>query len=239
MNDIYGYLASNSYPGRGIAIARSADGQNAVFIYFIMGRSVNSRNRVFVPYGEGIKTKAFDESKLTDPSLIIYSPVRVFGDYTIITNGDQTDTVYNSLLKDESFESALRTRCYEPDEPNFTPRISGIAHINDGKLSYKLSILKKGCGTDSCERFFYEYEDTAPGVGHIIHTYKADGNPIPPFEGEPVAFVLDRDFESFANSIWSALDSENKVSLFVRSVSLKDGTVNTKIYNKNDQKVGN
>lgn len=234
MKDIYTYLSSNTYPGRGVAIGKSADGSQAFLIYFIMGRSVNSRNRIFVENSDGsVRTKAFDESKLTDPSLIIYAPVRIFGDSTIVTNGDQTDTIYNALREGKTFADALRTRGYEPDAPNFTPRISGLATIHNGKLSYKLSILKKSCGATSCDRFFYEYENTAPGVGHIIHTYSSDGNPIPSFEGEPVVFACDKDFEALADGIWNALNEENKVSLFVRSISLKDGSYKTKIYNKN------
>lgn len=233
MVNLFEYLSSNNYPGRGVAIGKSADGESAILVYFIMGRSVNSRNRIFTLSEGGIKTKAFDESMLTDPSLIIYSPVRVYGDSTIVTNGDQTDTVYEALTNGKSFESALRTRCFEPDEPNFTPRISGIVNCKDGRLTYKLSILKKTYGTQACERFFYEYEDTASGVGHIIHTYKADGNPIPSFAGEPVVFAINKDFDEFAEGIWNALNEENKVSLFVRSISLKNGIVKTKLFNKN------
>jgi IMP cyclohydrolase len=235
MTDLFQYLSSNSYPGRGVAIGRSADGNEAFLIYFIMGRSTNSRNRIFVENGDGsIRTKAFDESKLTDPSLIIYAPVRVFGNNTIVTNGDQTDTIYSALRDGKTFADALRTRGYEPDEPNFTPRISGMATFQNGKFSYKLSILKKTCGASSCDRFFYEYENTAAGVGHFIHTYKTDGNPIPSFEGEPVVFACDRDFESLADGVWNALNEDNKVSLFVRSISLTNGSTKTKIYNKNN-----
>lgn len=233
MVNLFDYLSTNNYPGRGVAIGKSANGKNAILIYFIMGRSVNSRNRIFVESDCDIKTKAFDESKLTDPSLIIYAPVRVWGDSTIVTNGDQTDTVYDSFSSNKSFEDGLRTRCFEPDEPNFTPRISGIATNKEGKLSYKLSILKKSFGTQSCDRFFYEYEDTKAGIGHIIHTYKTDGNPIPSFEGEPVVFGIDGDFESFSNNVWNSLNNDNKVSLFVRSINIKNGEVKTKIFNKN------
>lgn len=233
MTNLFEYLSSNNYPGRGVAIGKSADGENAILVDFIMGRSVNSRNRIFELCEGGIKTKAFDESKLSDPSLIIYAPVRVYGDSTIVTNGDQTDTVYEELSNGKSFQYALRTRCFEPDEPNFTPRISGIATVKDGRLTYKLSILKKTFGTQACDRFFYEYEDTATGVGHIIHTYKADGNPIPSFEGEPVIFAIDKEFDDFAESVWNALNEENKVSLFVRSISLKNGSIQTKLFNKN------
>jgi len=234
MVNLFEYLSSNNYPGRGVAIGKSADGENAILVYFIMGRSVNSRNRIFTLSEGGIKTKAFDESKLTDPSLIIYSPVRVYGDNTIVTNGDQTDTIFESLTNGKNFICALRTRCFEPDEPNFTPRISGIANIKDGRLTYKLSILKKSYGAKSCDRFFYEYEDTAAGVGHIIHTYKTDGNPIPSFEGDPVVFEIGNDFDDFAEGVWNALNDDNKVSLFVRSISIKNGVVKTKIFNKHN-----
>ncbi|HAN21150.1 MAG: inosine monophosphate cyclohydrolase [Clostridiales bacterium GWF2_36_10] len=232
MVNLFDYLSSNSYPGRGVAIGKSADGENAILVYFIMGRSVNSRNRIFVESEGGIKTKAFDESKLTDPSLIIYAPVRIYDNNTIVTNGDQTDTIYDGLQKNKTFADALRTRCFEPDEPNFTPRISGIAIVKNGRLSYKLSILKKSFGMQGCDRFFYEYENTFTGIGHIIHTYKADGNPIPSFEGEPVLFAIDKDFDKFSDDVWNALNADNKVSLFVRSISLKNGAVKTKIYNK-------
>lgn len=235
MVNLFDYLSKNSYPGRGVAIGKSADGENAILVYFIMGRSVNSRNRVFVENENGIKTKAFDESKLTDPSLIIYSPVRVYENSTIVTNGDQTDTVFEALSNGKTFEDALRTRCFEPDGPNFTPRVSGICNIKDGKLTYKLSILKKTVGkSHSCDRFFFEYEDTTAGVGHIIHTYKTDGNPIPSFEGEPTVFEINEGFDIFAENVWNSLNKDNKVSLFVRSISLKDGSVKTKIFNKNN-----
>ena len=233
MVSIYDLLSRNSYPGRGIAFGKSIDGNSAVLVYFIMGRSQNSRNRIFTKHDGGIKTKAFDESKLTDPSLIIYSPVRVFKNTTIVTNGDQTDTIYEHLIEKGSFESALRTRCYEPDKPNFTPRISGILSINNGSITYKLSILKKSSSGISCDRFFYEYEDANNGTGHIIHTYQSDGNPIPSFIGEPVLFSFNEPFEDFADNIWNSLNTDNKVSLFVRSIDIKDNKVTTKIYNKN------
>ncbi len=234
MTDLCKYLASNSYPGRGVAIGKSADGKNAVLVYFIMGRSDNSRNRIFVETEDGIKTKAYDESKVTDPSLIIYTPVRAYRNNIIVTNGDQTGTVFNALSSGKSFEDALRTRCYEPDQPNFTPRISGVATFSNGSLFYKLSILKKAEDSDGCERFFYEYENTAAGAGHIIHTYKSDGNPIPSFKGEPVTFGINKDFDDFADDIWNALNDSNKVSLYVRSISLENGRTKTKIYNKHE-----
>ena len=226
INELY----QNSYPGRGIIIGETADGKNAVIAYFIMGRSVNSRNRVFIEDGQGIKTKAFDESKMSDPSLIIYSPVRVLKDITVVTNGDQTDTVYDFLKEGKSFEDALRTREYEPDEPNYTPRISGIADFSDG-FSYKLSILKYNNG--SCQRNFYEYEKATAGTGHLIHTYKADGNPIPTFEGEPKTVKISGSIDDFAKELWESLDRDNRVSLFVRYVDLTDKSADTRIINAN------
>lgn len=223
-----GELCTNKYPGRGIIIGETPDGENAVIAYFIMGRSVNSRNRIFEIDGEGIKTKAYDESKMVDPSLIIYSPVRVLGDKLVVTNGDQTDTVYDFLKDGKSFEEALRTREYEPDEPNFTPRISGMVDLSNG-FSYKLSILKYNNG--NCQRNFYEYEKGVAGKGHLIHTYKTDGNPIPTYEGEPREIELNNDFEKFTDDLWQSLDKDNRVSLFVRYINLKDKTSKTKIIN--------
>ena len=223
-----GELCTNKYPGRGIIIGETPDGENAVVAYFIMGRSVNSRNRIFEIDGEGIKTKAYDESKMVDPSLIIYSPVRVLGDLLVVTNGDQTDTVYDFLKEGKSFEEALRTREYEPDEPNFTPRISGMVDLSNG-FSYKLSILKYN--NSNCQRNFYEYEKGVKGKGHLIHTYKTDGNPIPTYEGEPREIELNNDFEEFSNDLWQSLDKDNRVSLFVRYINLKDKTSKTKIIN--------
>ena len=233
MVSIYEYLGGNPYPGRGVAIGKTADGKKAIILYFIMGRSVNSRNRIFEATEDGIRTRAFDPSKLSDPSLIIYAPVRVCGNDTIVTNGDQTDTVRDGLQEGNTFADALRTREFEPDAPNFTPRISGILHTEDGKMSYKLSILKKSPYCNGCDRFFYEYEIPADGVGHIIHTYMADGNPIPSFCGEPVSFGVGTDLKSIADGVWGALNDDNKVSLFARSVSLEDGEIETLIYNKN------
>lgn len=223
-----GELCTNKYPGRGIIIGTTPDGENAVIAYFIMGRSVNSRNRIFVEDGEGIKTKAFDESKMVDPSLIIYSPVRVLGDVTVVTNGDQTDTVYDFLKDGKTFADALRTREYEPDEPNFTPRISGMVDLSDD-FSYKLSILKYNNG--NCQRNFFEYEKGVKGIGHLIHTYKTDGNPIPTYEGEPREVALSNDFDAFCDDLWRSLDSENRVSLFVRYINLKDKSQKTRIIN--------
>lgn len=233
MVSIYEYLSGNPYPGRGIAIGKTADGKHAIILYFIMGRSVNSRNRIFETTEDGIRTRAYDPSKLSDPSLIIYAPVRVCGNDTVVTNGDQTDTVRDALLDGKTFADALRTREFEPDAPNFTPRISGILHTENGEMSYKLSILKKSPHCEGCDRFFYEYTLPANGVGHIIHTYMGDGNPIPSFCGEPVAFGVGSDLQSIADGVWSALNQDNKVSLFARSISLENGEIETLIYNKN------
>lgn len=227
-------LKNNSYPGRGIIIGRSADGTKAVTAYFIMGRSENSRNRVFVTDGEGIRTQAFDPSKLTDPSLIIYAPVRVLGNKTIVTNGDQTDTIYEGLDKQLTFEQSLRSREFEPDGPNYTPRISGVMHIENGNYSYAMSILKRDNGNpDSCLRYTYAYEKAVPGEGRFIHTYKCDGNPLPSFEGEPKLVDIPDDMDAFTELLWNSLNADNKVSLFVRYIDIATGTYNTKIVNKN------
>ena len=227
-------LQGNSYPGRGIIIGRSADGKNAVTAYFIMGRSENSRNRIFVEDGDGIRTQAFDPSKLTDPSLIIYAPVRVLGNKTIVTNGDQTDTIYDGMDKQMTFEQSLRCREFEPDGPNYTPRISGIMHIEGRKYSYAMSILKSNNGSpESCNRFTFAYENAAPGEGHFIHTYMHDGNPLPSFEGEPKLIGIPDDMDAFAESLWSSLNEENKVSLFVRYIDIETGKWQTRIINKN------
>ena len=227
-------LRGNSYPGRGIIIGKSADGKKAVTAYFIMGRSENSRNRVFVTEGEGIRTQAYDESKLTDPSLIIYAPVRVLGNKTIVTNGDQTDTIYEGMDKQMTFEQTLRSREFEPDAPNYTPRISGILHIENGKYNYAMSILKSNNGSpDGCLRYTFAYENPAAGEGHFIHTYKCDGNPLPSFEGEPKLISIPDDIEDFTALLWENLNEENKVSLFVRYIDIETGTYETKIVNKN------
>ena len=231
---IYKELRENAYPGRGIILGKSEDGKNAVCAYFIMGRSENSRNRVFVEDGQGIRTKAFDESKLTDPSLIIYAPVRVLGNKTIVTNGDQTDTIYDLMNSQQTFEQALRTRTFEPDAPNYTPRISGIVKIESGEMNYALSILKSADGNpSSCERFTFTYNSPLDGIGHFIHTYRADGNPLPSFEGEPKKIGITGDIDEFCGGLWDALNEDNKVSLFVRYISLSDGKAETRIVNKN------
>ncbi len=226
-------LSTNSYPGRGIVIGRSQDGTKAVTAYFIMGRSENSRNRIFVTEGEGIRTQAYDPSKLTDPSLIIYAPVRVLGNQTIVTNGDQTDTIYEGMDQQLTFEQSLRSRQFEPDAPNYTPRISGILHIENGKYNYAMSILKSNQGNpDSCHRYTFAYENPAAGEGHFIHTYMEDGNPLPSFEGEPKWVEIPGEIDSFTKMVWNSLNPDNKVSLFVRYINLADGTYQTQIINK-------
>ncbi|MCE5343118.1 MAG: IMP cyclohydrolase [Eubacteriales bacterium] len=233
--DVNDLLAHNRYPGRGILLGRSADGMSAVIAYFIMGRSENSRNRVFTPTEDGIITEAHDPSLMTDPSLIIYTPVRTLGgNVTIVTNGDQTDTVAEFLLSGRSFEDALRTRTFEPDAPNYTPRISGLLTAGDGRMSYRLSILKSDGGmADSAQRFFFEYPEPRAGEGHLIHTYASDGNPLPSFAGEPIRVTVDcADIDAFATGLWNALDMQNKVSLFVRTVELISGYTVTRILNQ-------
>lgn len=233
INDIKNLLLSNSYPGRGIIIGKSADGNSAMIAYFIMGRSSNSRNRVFERFDGGMRTKAFDESKLEDPSLIIYNPFRERENIDIVTNGDQTDTIYNALEAGKSFEDALMTREFEPDAPNYTPRISGILYYGDKDFSYSLSILKSADGDPSaCDRYFYRYTPRA-GIGHFIHTYECDGNPIPSFYGEPEVLTLPNTAEELAEVVWSSLNEGNKVSLFVRTVSLVDLKTSEFIINKN------
>ncbi len=227
-------LRGNEYPGRGIVIGESKNGKYAVTAYFIMGRSSNSRNRVFVEDGQGIRTQAFDPSKLEDPSLIIYAPVRVLGNKTIVTNGDQTDTIYEGMDKQFTFEQSLRSREFEPDAPNYTPRISGVMHVEDGKYSYAMSILKSNHGDgSSCVRNTFAYENPLPGEGHFIHTYMHDGNPLPSFQGEPKLVEIPDDMNAFTEMLWNSLNEENKVSLFVRYIDIATGTYETKIINKN------
>lgn len=227
-------LKNNEYPGRGIVIGRSADAKFAVTAYFIMGRSSNSRNRVFVTEGEGIRTQAFDPSKLEDPSLIIYAPVRVLGNKTIVTNGDQTDTIYDGMDKQLTFEQSLRCREFEPDAPNYTPRISGIMHIEGGSYNYAMSILKSNNGDPSCcIRNTFAYQNLAAGEGRFIHTYMHDGNPLPSFEGEPKRVEISGDIDSFTDMVWNSLNADNKVSLFVRYINIEDGSYETRIVNKN------
>ncbi len=235
--DISSLLKTNSYPGRGIVLGLTPDGKYAAIAYFIMGRSVNSRNRVFAARPDGgIITKAFDESKMSDPSLIIYAPVRVpFEDTWVVTNGDQTDTVCDFLLKGLSFEDAIRTRTFEPDPPNWTPRISGLVKISDEGLCLKLAILKSDDGNgESLERHFWEYPQPVAGEGRFLHTYKCDGNTIPSFEGEPERVNVPDDFDAFTGEIWQSLNEDNKVSLFTAFIELKTlKAAYTRIINKN------
>ena len=232
--DLGELLKNNAYPGRGIVIGRSEDGKQAVTAYFIMGRSVNSRNRVFTETEDGIKTEAFDPSKLTDPHLIIYSPVRVLGNKTIVTNGDQTDTIYDLMDKQCTFEQSLRGREFEDDAPNYTPRISGIMHIENGTYNYAMSILKSADGNpESTERHTFTYSNPLPGVGRFLHTYMGDGNPLPSFEGEPEKVAVSGDIDTFTNAVWNSLNEDNKVSLFVRFINIADGSYETRIINKN------
>lgn len=227
-------LKENSYPGRGIIVGRSEDGKKAAIAYFIMGRSSNSRNRIFVEDGEGIRTQAFDPSKLEDPSLIIYAPVRVLGNKTIVTNGDQTDTIYEGMDKQLTFEQSLRSREFEPDGPNYTPRISAVLHLEKGKFNYAMSILKSNNGNpESCNRYTFAYSDVPAGEGHFISTYMHDGNPLPSFEGEPKWMGIPDDMDAFADTLWNSLNEENKVSLFVRYIDIATGKYESKIINKN------
>ncbi|MBP3335299.1 MAG: IMP cyclohydrolase [Ruminiclostridium sp.] len=228
-------LNSLAYHGRGIVIGKSADGTKAVIAYFIMGRSENSRNRVFVEDGEGIRTQAFDESKMEDPHLIIYAPVRVLGNKTIVTNGDQTDTIYELMDKQMTFEQALRTREFEDDKPNYTPRISGIVHLDNGEMNYAMSILKSADGDgSSCQRYTFAYSNPLNGKGKFIHTYNGDGNPLPSFEGEPKTVVIpDMDIDAFTSMVWENLNADNKVSLFTRYIDIATGKYESRIVNKN------
>lgn len=227
-------LKENSYPGRGIVIGKTPNGKFAVTAYFIMGRSENSRNRVFVEDGEGIRTQAFDPSKLVDPSLIIYAPVRVLGNSTIVTNGDQTDTIFDLMAEGQTFEQSLRTREFEPDGPNYTPRISGIMNVADGKYDYSMSILKSNNGNpDCCNRYTFSYDNPVNGEGHFIHTYMHDGNPLPSFEGEPKLVPMMDDMNAFTDMLWNSLNEDNKVSLFVRYIDIETGKYETTIINKN------
>ena len=229
--DLSSYLSGNTYPGRRVGIGLTPGGKKSIVVYFIMGRSVNSRNRVFETCEDGIRTRAFDESKLTDPSLIIYHPVRVFGEDLVVTNGDQTDTIVDFLKSGGSFEDALNTRTFEPDAPNYTPRISGILAA-DG--AYKLSILKSAGGNpDSVQRFYYTYGQPVAGEGHLIHTYNGDGDPIPSFTGEPECFRTEEDIDSFSEHVWSCLNTDNRVSLYVCYRDLSAGEMETRIINKN------
>ena len=232
--DLLKEISGNEYPGRGIVIGKSSDSKYAVAIYWIMGRSENSRNRIFVEDGEGIKTQAFDPSKLVDPSLIIYSPVRVLGNKTIVTNGDQTDTIYDGMKSGLTFEQSLRSREFEPDGPNYTPRISSVMNFENGKYDFALSILKSDNGNaESCNRFTFAYENPQNGIGRYIHTYMGNGNPLPSFEGEPTCVTLEGDIDTLTLNVWNNLNESNKVSLFVRFIDIATGKYETRIVNKN------
>ncbi len=227
-------LSGNEYPGRGIIAGKSEDGKYAVAAYWIMGRSENSRNRVFVEDGDGIRTQAFDPSKLTDPSLIIYAPVRVLKNDTIVTNGDQTDTIYEGMSKGLTFEQSLRSRRAEPDAPNYTPRISSLLHVENGSFDISMSILKSDNGDDSsANRYTFTYENPKAGFGRYIHTYMQNGNPLPSFEGEPALVELTGNIDQLTDKIWKNLNEANKVSLFVRFIDLATGKFESRILNKN------
>lgn len=227
------HLSTNTYPGRGIVIGKSEDGKSAVFAYFIMGRSENSRNRVFTEKDGAVYTEPFDYAKVSDPSLIIYAAIRKIGNKLIVTNGDQTDTIYDFLAKGEDMRAALRTREFEPDSPNFTPRISGVIDFSDGDFSYDMSILKSADAEGTaCNRFFYEYSAIS-GLGHFIHTYVTDGNPIPTFQGEPERVKIPSDIDVFTKNIWDNLNENNKISLYVSYTDLASGESETRLINKN------
>ena len=232
VNDLNKLLAENPYPGRGIVIGKSADGTHAAIAYFIMGRSVNSRNRIFETTEDGIRTKAYDESKLEDPSLIIYHPVRRLGNQLIVTNGDQTDTIRDGLQEGKTFSQSLVSRCFEPDGPNWTPRISGLVNFTEGGFDYSMSILKSADAEGSaCNRFTYDYA-ALNGLGHFIHTYVTDGNPIPTFQGEPERVAIGNCAEEFTKNIWENLNADNKISLYTNWVNLTTGEEKVTIINK-------
>ena len=233
INCIGKILNENTYPGRGIVIGKTPDGEKAVFAYFIMGRSENSRNRIFIENGDDVVIHPFDASKVEDPSLIIYSPIRKLGDKLIVTNGDQTDTVYDGLVAGKSFEEALRSRCFEPDAPNFTPRISGMMTFTDGDFTYKMSILKSADEKGSvCNRYTFEYAPIC-GLGHFLHTYNCDGNPIPTFTGEPERVAIPNDIDAFTKTLWENLNEQNKISLYVRYIDLATAQIENRMINKN------
>lgn len=233
MENLFDLLQQNAYPGRGILLGQTPDGTRSVAAYFIMGRSENSRNRVFVTDGTGLRTEAFDPAKLIDPSLIIYAPVRTVGGRTIVTNGDQTDTVYDGLAQGGTLQGALGTRTFEPDGPNYTPRISGLLEPDGG---YTLSILKSAEGNPAaCRRFFYEYDRALPGQGHFIHTYRQDGDPLPSFSGEPRLVATMDDMAEFTEALWTNLNPDNKVALFVRYINLVTGETETLIRNRHER----
>lgn len=234
INSLAKELSSTSYPGRGIVLGKSEDGKFAVTAYFIMGRSENSRNRIFIEDGEGLRTQAFDESKLVDPHLIIYWPVRVLGNKTIVTNGDQTDTINDGIKEGKTFEESLRIREFEDDAPNYTPRISGLMEIQNGKYSISMSILKSDDGDPSCcIRNTYTYDNPKDGMGRFIHTYMGDGSPLPSYQGEPTVVDIKGNIDEFTNLVWDNLNADNKVSLFVRYIEIATGKYQTRIINKN------
>ena len=225
-------IAGNPYPGRGIILGMTPDGKRAAAAYFIMGRSENSRNRVFVERGGEVFTEPFDASKVQDPSLIIYAAVRQQGNHLIVTNGDQTDTVYEGLEKGLTFSRALESRCFEPDAPNFTPRISGMITFGEGSFTYRMSILKSADAEGSaCNRFTFDYAPL-PGLGHFLHTYVTDGNPIPTFQGEPERIAVYDDLNDMAGSLWESLNAENRISLYVRYTDLATGKAESRLINK-------
>lgn len=230
-------LCQKKYPGRGIFFGRSLDGKDIYIAYFIMGRSENSRNRILKADGLDIKTKAFNKEKMKDPSLIIYTPLKTLNNIIILTNGDQTDTISDFLLRGKTFEDAINTRDYEPDKPNYTPRISGIVDFSKEEPAYKISIIKAMVNNEKVytERHFFYYEKSIPGMGHLIHTYKNDGEPLPPFCGEPIAINIKSDFDSFVNELWACLNFENKVSLLARKINIYNFENYTKIINKNEE----
>lgn len=233
INNMGELIKDNEYVGRGIVIGKTADGEKAAVAYFIMGRSENSRNRIFKEEGENVTIYPFDASKVQDPSLIIYSPLRVIDNKLIVTNGDQTDTVYVFVKEGKSFKEALETRQFEPDAPNFTPRISGMLTFSENDFTYAMSILKSMDAEGSqCARYTFDYKSMS-GLGHFIHTYECNGNPIPTFQGEPERVAIPDDMDEFAEMIWNNLNSDNKISLYVRYISLKDGSAKSKMYNKN------
>lgn len=227
-------LEGNTYPGRGIVVGKTADGKHAAFAYFIMGRSANSRNRIFTQREDAVFTEPFDASKVEDPSLIIYAAIRKYENKLIVTNGDQTDTIWNGLKTGLSFADALAQRCFEPDPPNFTPRISAMASFQEGDFTYQMSILKSGDEEGSfCNRYTYSYGSAKAGVGHFIHTYVCDGSPIPTFQGEPERVAITGTLDAFAEMIWNNLNEANKISLYVRFTDLATGAYQEKLYNKN------
>ncbi len=233
INTIDELIKGNSYVGRGIIIGKTPDGKKAVSAYFIMGRSANSRNRIFVERDDAVFTEPFDSSKVEDPSLIIYAAVREYENKLIVTNGDQTDTIYDFIKEGKCFNSALQTREFEPDAPNFTPRISGMLTFENKDFTYKMSILKSADEEGSaCNRYFFSYKPLA-GLGHFIHTYVCDGNPIPTFQGEPERISTSDDIEEFTNTLWDALDADNKISLYVRYTDLESGDTESMLINKN------